>query len=165
MKRLILMAALVAGPALAQDDMVFDDSIVGRCVQAAADAGAAEACIGKAADDCMTRNPGGESTYGMNFCIGQEAAVWDGLLNAEYQRVMASDKEIDAQTKADGYGAPELAPALKAMQRAWIAYRDTTCTYEASQWGGGTGAGPAYAGCMMRLTAMQTLYLRDTGPL
>ena len=49
------------------------------------------------------------------------------------------------------------------MQRAWIEYRDATCAYEAAQWGGGTGAGPAFAGCLMRLTAEQALYLEYEG--
>jgi len=55
--------------------------------------------------------------------------------------------------------APAQAEALRDMQRAWIAFRDATCTYEASQWSGGTGQGPAYEGCVMRMTAEQTLYL------
>ncbi|MFT5363966.1 MAG: hypothetical protein ACI9VX_001592 [Dinoroseobacter sp.] len=49
------------------------------------------------------------------------------------------------------------------MQRAWIEYRDATCSYEAAQWGGGTGAGPAFAGCLTRLTAEQALYLEFEG--
>ena len=47
------------------------------------------------------------------------------------------------------------------MQRAWIAYRDAACAYEASQWGGGTGAGPAATGCMMTLTGRQALALEE----
>ena len=47
------------------------------------------------------------------------------------------------------------------MQRAWIGYRDAACAYEASQWGGGTGAGPAAVGCMMTLTGRQALALEE----
>jgi uncharacterized protein YecT (DUF1311 family) len=45
------------------------------------------------------------------------------------------------------------------MQRAWIGYRDAACAYEESQWGGGTGGGPASVDCAMRLTARQALAL------
>jgi uncharacterized protein YecT (DUF1311 family) len=54
-----------------------------------------------------------------------------------------------------------MAPALQEMQRAWIAFRDTTCQYEVTQWGGGTGSGPAFADCRMRTTARQALTLED----
>ena len=37
---------------------------------------------------------------------------------------------------------------------------DATCDYDYSQWGGGTGGGPAIAGCMMRMTGEQAIYLR-----
>ena len=47
------------------------------------------------------------------------------------------------------------------MQRAWIAWRDAACLYEVSQWGGGTGGGPAGADCMMRLAGEQALALED----
>ena len=46
------------------------------------------------------------------------------------------------------------------MRRAWIAFRDAACNYEATRWGGGTGAGPAAADCVMKLTARQALHLR-----
>jgi uncharacterized protein YecT (DUF1311 family) len=45
------------------------------------------------------------------------------------------------------------------MQRAWIGYRDAACDYERAQWGGGSGGGPATAGCLMRLTGEQALAL------
>ena len=45
--------------------------------------------------------------------------------------------------------------------KRWIGYRDATCDYERSQWGGGTGGGPATLGCLMRLTGEQTLYLEQ----
>ena len=45
------------------------------------------------------------------------------------------------------------------MQRSWIAFRDAACSYEASRWGGGSGAGPAATGCVMQLTARQALRL------
>jgi uncharacterized protein YecT (DUF1311 family) len=66
---------------------------------------------------------------------------------------MATHAEGDAGAKADGLTVPPVAEALRDMQRAWIAYRDASCDYERAQWGGGTGGGPATAGCLMRTRA------------
>ncbi|MEO0774677.1 MAG: lysozyme inhibitor LprI family protein, partial [Pseudomonadota bacterium] len=65
----------------------------------------------------------------------------------------------DAEMASIGASVASQEEALRAMQRAWIAYRDATCDYEYSQWGGGTGGGPALIGCIMRETGEQTLYL------
>jgi uncharacterized protein YecT (DUF1311 family) len=62
-----------------------------------------------------------------------------------------------------GSAAPSQGDALKNMQRAWIAYRDATCDYERSHWGGGTGGGPATVSCLMYMTAEQALYLEADG--
>ncbi len=48
------------------------------------------------------------------------------------------------------------------MQRAWIGFRDAKCGYEAAQWGGGTGAGPASVTCHLHETARQMLYLQSS---
>ena len=65
----------------------------------------------------------------------------------------------DAELKAEGLDVPPVAEALRAMQRAWIAYRDASCDYERAQWAGGTGGGPATAACLMRHTGVKALEL------
>jgi uncharacterized protein YecT (DUF1311 family) len=52
-----------------------------------------------------------------------------------------------------------LGALLKAMQRAWIAYRDAACRHEQAQWMGGTGGGPARMSCHAHETAQQALRL------
>ena len=108
---------------------------------------------------CMTANQSGGSTVGMGGCLSKELDWWDARLNAAYGALMKREKADDAEY--GGEGIPAKAPALRAMQRAWIAWRDATCDYERSQWGGGTGGGPATVGCLMRLTGEQALYLED----
>ena len=47
------------------------------------------------------------------------------------------------------------------MQRAWIAFRDARCNWEAALWQGGTGAGPAQLSCLMVETGRQTMALQN----
>lgn len=159
MKHAGFLAALclaVAGHAAAQD-LVFDPSHTLTCIAATPDHHAAEACFGTSAERCMSDTPGGYSTVAMGGCMSAEAEFWDDRLNAAYRELRAQDQRQDAEAPDH---APAQAEALRDMQRAWIGFRDATCAYEASQWGGGTGQGPAYAGCVMRMTAAQTLYLQ-----
>ena len=95
----------------------------------------------------------------MGGCLSLELTFWDNLLNANYKQRMSVAKEIDAEMQELGATVPLQAPALRDMQRAWITYRDATCDYARSQWGGGTGGGPATVSCLLDLTGQQALYL------
>lgn len=110
---------------------------------------------------CMQNTVGGQSTVGIGGCLEAERAQWDGRLNAAYQQVMANEKAEDAEMSEIGASVPNKANALKDMQRAWISYRDTRCRYIGSQWGGGSGTGPAIVGCHMNLTGQQALFLQS----
>jgi uncharacterized protein YecT (DUF1311 family) len=119
-----------------------------------------EACIGRSADACMA-TPDGSTTVGAGFCLSKEAEFWDARLNAAYAALMQAEQDYDAEMAELDIAAPSTSDALREMQRAWIAWRDAACTYERSQWGGGTGGGPATAACMMRLTGEQALALEQ----
>lgn len=149
--------ALVAGAGGAQE-IPFAPEATTACLAAAGDAGAREGCIGRAAEGCMA-TPDGSTTVGMGFCLDAERGFWDGRLNAAYGGLMALEKATEAELGALGSAAPSPAAALREMQRAWIGYRDAACAYEASQWGGGSGAGPAAVACAMELTGRQALAL------
>ncbi len=151
---------MLATPVAAQD-LVFNDKIINACLSAATDQNAASDCAGQAADACMEATPGGFSTVGIGGCLDRELQVWDAMLNAEYQRVRADAAGVDGEQTQDGLSAPSIADALRDMQRAWITFRDARCSFEAAQWGGGTGAGPAYVSCILSMTADQALTLRD----
>jgi uncharacterized protein YecT (DUF1311 family) len=137
--------------------MVFDPGPTEACI--AADTSNPAACIGHAADACMQENPQGETTMGMGFCLSQEWEWWDARLNAAYTALRQRHEAVDAKMTEIAATAQSLAEALRDMQRAWIGYRDAACDYERAQWGGGSGGGPATAGCLMRLTGEQALVL------
>jgi uncharacterized protein YecT (DUF1311 family) len=140
---------------LAAQDLVFDIAPVEACIRA----NGGEDCAGRAADKCMEQSPGGYTTVGMGACTDHERAYWDGWLNTVYQQLYAKLAAEDAQIQSH---APKQAEALRDMQRAWIGFRDAKCGYVASQWGGGTGAGPAAVSCHLHETARQMLYLQSS---
>jgi uncharacterized protein YecT (DUF1311 family) len=59
---------------------------------------------------------GSASDAAMADCYTIEGAIWDGLLNDNYKKLLAT---LDDQQTAKA----------RAMQRAWIAYRDSTCQF------------------------------------
>lgn len=148
-----LLSAVLALPALAED-IAFEPERIERCLSS----GGGGACIGVAAAACAD-TPNGSTTVGLGFCYGAERDWWDQRLNQTYATLMARERAVDAESKEYGMSIPPTAPALRDMQRAWIVFRDAACAYEYSQWGGGTGGGPAHAACTMRMTAEQTLAL------
>lgn len=154
--RITFVLAMLAGAAGAQE-IAFDPGPTVACL-AQADFGEGEACIGRAAEACMA-SPDGGTTVGMGFCLSAEWDWWDARLNATYGQLMAQHKAADAEMAAIGATVPSLADSLKAMQRAWIPFRDAACDYERANWGGGTGGGPATAGCLMVQTGRQALSL------
>jgi len=152
MRLFSLLCILAAAPAAAQD-LNYSDHATDACMQSGSDHGD---CIGLSALQCMQDTPGGFSTYGEGGCLNAELEYWDRLLNVNYKARMAASKRNDVAN--DGFG-PSQAEALKMMQRAWIAYRDAKCDFERSQWGGGTGGGPATLNCLMYETAHQSVFL------
>lgn len=156
MKRLLVSFWLFAVPAQAQD-LVFSPEATEACL--AAVTSNYESCIGHSADACMLDTPGGDSTVGMGACLARELDYWDARLNATYRALMERHRVTDVETREYAPSAPSLAEALRAMQRAWVPYRDAACDYERAQWSGGTGGSPATAGCLMHLTGRQALEL------
>lgn len=159
--RAILMTALLAGPAMAQEP-VFDATVTASCTDAVSTLPQQRDCIGAAAQACMESADSGYTTVGMTTCLGQELEYWDGRLNAAYQARMTEAKQTDAANTAAGLSESSLAQTLRAAQRAWIPWRDATCLFERAQWGNGTGGGPAALSCRLHMTAEQALYLEFT---
>ena len=158
---LTIAAVFLTGAASAQS-LVFNPDLTAACLKADSSHQAQLACIGTSANACMEETQGGYSTVGMGGCLGRELDWWDARLNASYKTLMKQEKADDLEFGAGQDGVPSKADALKAMQRAWITFRDTSCAYEYSKWGGGTGGGPAIAGCLLDMTARQTLALETS---
>ena len=161
----LLAAAMLMGsvaiPAHAQqDELQFSEDLISDCIEENNFSTRRE-CIGVAASQCQEATPMGSTTVGMGFCLNEELSFWDARLNTVYKQLTARDKRDDADAKAGGWLAPEKFPLLRKAQRKWIEYRDATCDYEMSLWGGGTGGGPAVIGCLMSETAERTLELES----
>jgi uncharacterized protein YecT (DUF1311 family) len=102
-------------------------------------------CLFKLIADRCIGSPGSASDTATADCYQIEGAAWDVLLNENYKTLLAG---LD-----DGQTAK-----ARAMQRAWVAYRDTTCGfyYDKIQ---GTMAGFMGAACVTRETARRAMLL------
>lgn len=153
----IVLVALGA-PAMAQKAPNYDPSVLVNCSENAENIADRTYCIGQAADAC-TRTEAGQSTVGIGYCFSEEWQQWDDRLNTAYQALLTQQAEVAEDNAAYNENIPDAVVLLRDMQRGWVVYRDHACDWELVQWGGGTGGGPASAACMMRLTALQTLFL------
>lgn len=105
-----------------------------------------QTCLFKlVADPCMAP-VGGASDGHMADCYQIEGAIWDALLNENYKGLLASLDD-------------EQAAKARAMQRAWLAYRDTTCGFYYDKIHGSM-AGFMEAACVARETARRALLLK-----
>src|SRR5437764_699379 len=103
-------------------------------------------CVFNLVAEPCTKKPEAAPTFGTTDCYRVEWMIWDNLLNENFRNLMGS---LDDQQTTK----------LKAMQHAWIAYRDTTCNF---YWDKiqGTMAQPMGAACATRETARRALLLR-----
>jgi uncharacterized protein YecT (DUF1311 family) len=105
--------------------------------------------------DCDNAN----STVEMNFCADKDFAAADRALNAAYRSVLTDAKKRDVEPP---YDAKHFEDALRASQRAWVAYRDADCKdLVAQEWSGGTGTTSAVLGCMTEKTKQRTKDLKE----
>lgn len=157
---LLIALALPASTALAQETapgVAYDAQILTTCRAETAPKDA-RSCIGTASARCMEA-PDGSSTVGMVSCLAQELNQWDALLNASYATLIDRATKADAELAVLGSSAEPSEPRLREAQRKWLVWRDAECRFVASQWQGGTGAGPAANECAMTLTAERALAL------
>lgn len=156
------MCGAMPGPAVADAavPIVYADTATSDCLAAANTPDAQHACIGLSSQACMTANDYGSTTAGSVECVSRETGFWDNRLNAIYAQYMQSARALDSQD-VGGPGPANMAVSLRDMQRAWIAFRDATCTFQFSLGRGGTIAHQFSAGCAMDMTAQQYLYLKN----
>lgn len=148
----------LAGGAAAQETP-FTPQATEACLAAATEEAGKAVCLGLSANACMAAQPGGPSTAGDGACYAAETVYWDQRLNADYAELLKLEEARAAEDAAAP--VPQASPleALRAMERAWIAYRDAACAYELATWAGGTGGGPAQELCLLTLTGRQALDL------
>ena len=105
--------------------------------------------------DCSNAN----NTLEMNFCADKEFAAADAELNAVYKRALARIAQSDGEKP---YDPKSWETALRASQRAWVAFRDADCKgLVPMEWSGGTGTTAAVLGCMVQLTQARAKSLTE----
>ena len=84
----------------------------------------------------------------MNICWGQQYKSADATLNQVYRQLMA---KLDDNEKNQ----------LKAVEAAWLKYRDANCEFVADQYKGGTIRPMIEAMCLADTTRNRTTELRN----
>ena len=154
--RVVLLLLAMASP-LSAADLTVEPARIHACHAATPEGQRSPDCLGAAADQCQLL-PGGTTSQGIATCITAETAIWDDILNEEYQTTRADQKTRDASEGTD------LAGGLQNVQRAWIAFREAECDLTYDQWEGGSVRGIAYANCLLVMTAERSIALRDMRP-
>jgi uncharacterized protein YecT (DUF1311 family) len=99
------------------------------------------------------------TTVEMNFCSDEDFKAADAKLNAAYKKVLAQIAGSDLEKPYDRQSWEE---ALRASQRAWVAFRDADCRGAVPmEWSGGTGTTSAVLGCMTGKTVARTQELAE----
>ena len=112
-------------------------------------------CVGGWSTPC-TETPGGGSTRGLSGCLAQELEAWESVRSAVHARLLDAARTYD-EDPVDG--APPVGASLVAAKAAWEAHRDAQCTYEWSEYAGGTMRGIVAVSCRLQLTADRCAYL------
>jgi uncharacterized protein YecT (DUF1311 family) len=99
------------------------------------------------------------STYAINTCADQALGKADARLNEVYKKVLVfiaktgGEKPYDAKTWEE---------ALRASQRAWLAFRDAHCKgLVPMSWSGGSATSGEVLGCMTEKTEARTKELQS----
>jgi uncharacterized protein YecT (DUF1311 family) len=109
------------------------------------DDGERECLFNLVAEPCIKKASDAADNATVVSCYRTEALIWDGLLNDNYRSLLDSLDE-DQAAKA------------RAMQRAWLAYRDTTCQFYDDKIQGSM-ATTMSAACVTRETARRAMLL------
>jgi uncharacterized protein YecT (DUF1311 family) len=108
------------------------------------DAGEQKCLFKLVADPCIGE-PGSAPDAVTADCYRIEGAIWDILLNENYKSLL------------EGLDGEQTAKA-RAMQRAWVAYRDTTCGFYDDKIRGSM-SNMMHAACHTRETARRAMLL------
>ena len=144
---LLSVMTSVAGHAQSRKPTAYEIAAIRDCATKTkddVDAGEGQCLFNLVAEPCI--GPFGSAPDGkMADCYAIEGTIWDALLNDNYKKLLAT---LDDEQTAKAH----------AMQRAWIAYRDTTCGFYADKIQG-TMAGFMEVACVTRETARRAMLL------
>jgi len=110
------------------------------------DQGERQCLFNLVAQPCTDKPPGTADNATVVDCYRIENTIWDELLNDNYKSLLES-LDNDQSAKA------------RAMQRAWLAYRDTTCQFYDDKIQGSMAIAMD-AACVTRETARRAMLLK-----
>jgi uncharacterized protein YecT (DUF1311 family) len=125
------------------------------CGSAAAQTPSEFAIIDAKLKTCLAKAAG--VTPAIDNCNEQAEAAADSLLNRIYDDWVERLKHPAKDEAADG---AEILKRLIASERAWIAYRGTSCNLESISMLGGTGETNVYGHCLYVKTKQRVLDLK-----
>lgn len=122
-KHLLIAVTCAVGPVSvsAQQPTISAENIQHRLTEKTDQA----SCIGTASAICIGSAGGGGAVEG--GCYAAELDFWDDLLNNTFRELMVEVQAFDVIAKETGYVPPIAEAQLRAMQQAWVPYRDTRC--------------------------------------
>ena len=109
------------------------------------DEGERQCLFNLVAQRCIDKPSGAADNSTVVDCYRIENLIWDGLLNDNYKALL--DSLDDGQTAK-----------ARAMQRAWAAYRDTTCQFYDDKIQGSMAIA-MHAACVTRESARRAMLL------
>ena len=115
------------------------------------DEGERQCLFNLVAQRCIDKPSGAADNSTVVDCYRIENLIWDGLLNDNYKALLDS-LDNDQTAKA------------RAMQRAWAAYRDTTCQFYDDKIQGSMAIA-MHAACVTRESARRAMLLGFFGRL
>ena len=99
------------------------------------------------------------ATVEINYCTELAFQKADAELNEAYKHAIASLKD-DVQEPP--FDPKSWETAMRASQRAWVAYRDAECKgLVPMEWTGGTGTTGAVNACLIEMTEARTKTLKE----
>jgi uncharacterized protein YecT (DUF1311 family) len=110
------------------------------------DEGERQCLFNLVAEPCINKRSAEANTAVVADCYRLEGLIWDGLLNENYKSLL--------DTLDDGQ-----AVKARAMQRAWQAYRDTTCQFYDDKIQGSMAI-TMHAACVTRESARRAMLLK-----
>ncbi|WP_333684302.1 lysozyme inhibitor LprI family protein [Pontibaca methylaminivorans] len=150
---IITLPALVPVSVAGGDASGLDPAMIDQCLASASSEGERSDCAGAGQESCLAfvaaRHPDLSVIDRQLGCLDAEQQAWDTKLQSTYDALKSTEAER----------GNERAAALIAMERAWIAFRDSRCAYDKVTNGHGTGGILAEPTCRLRETARQTALL------
>jgi uncharacterized protein YecT (DUF1311 family) len=144
---LVLLSLPMPAGAQSRQPTAQENAAVRACATKNADnidAGEQQCLFTLVAAPCL--KAAGSADAAMTDCYDIEGMIGDQLLNENYKTLLGTPN--DEQTTA-----------ARAMQRAWIAYRDTTCQFYDDKIRGSMSI-MMHAACVTRETARRAMLLR-----